>query len=582
MHLLAISTSQQKCFHIDTAENASTALSLPKPIANALRERKRPGARTEKKGRKCIAYARAHDCLVTTVDVPSRVHFHQNFSKNFTRLRVDATPSQQVSANFKDVVAEGKAERRQRLKRERLERRGRALENTEPHTVEAQAPEDVTALCLMPSATYSLTAGSHGGLAVWDVPSGALRSHTPLMHIGAIATLSVSDDQRRLLTSGADEFVRLWDLEELCRRSGDAANRPKPLAEFLFPKVRITQLRFFPMSPELALCASADGFLRFLRLPTGAIFFEKQFGEALREVGFSPCAQYAIVSTASAKLIAVRVTPVETRERIRAHLERPLTTPYVPPADPFLATADDTVRMALRDSQRAWAHLQESEFISKPPVVQLDGTSAPPGALYADFAHNCVGVLDAAGAVKHWDLRAAFERLRGGEDAGCASSAECVIHPLQSALPAIAGPIDYACALGSSFIPPKKRQAAPSAPLMQKTRKGIDVDEAFSRPITMPAAKQALHEQRARARARVPVPEPPTMEPEDDGFDAIPGMIRLESAGNFGERIGARIELQNAIQKLRDEIFECEKVANELNEQKRVQLGDDVPVGAEV
>ena len=467
--------------------------------------------------------------------------------------------------------------------------------NTQPFTAEIVTTEDVRAMHVHPSGDHCVTGGARGSVHVYDIVSNKLHSSVELAHLGHISTLSVSDDEQKMLTSGADEVVRLWKLSDFTLRND--TDKPTAQSEFHFPKMRISHMRFFPFSSNIAVFASLDGFVRCLDLRNGSIFFEKQFGEGVSVISFSPCMEFLLVSTASGKTIALRTSVIlGTEYDLEKTSEEPsLCIPPQVDSDPWDSSKDIFVRMALEISQVRGVPKMPARQQRRPKQMELLNHSENESAsktqkqlclLIPNFTEGRVTAMDASGAFLQWDMSAAayrknIQRAKNGfpNHQTDKQTEKAEIQPLQTQMQPINANIDYVCSVGENFL--AKRTTKPDAVAdsyipLDKTNAGIDVKEAFKRPITMDAAKQKMHEKRAKQRAVQPPPALPVQKiSEEDAADEIPGMIRFDQVENFGEVVTARLRLKSQVQKLREEIFELERVANDLKAQKEMNADCD-------
>ena len=78
----------------------------------------------------------------------------------------------------------------------------------------AVVPGDkIGGVAFSPDGTILFGGGADGGIRLWDVAKGMLRSKTPSGHDGSIVDLELNSAHNLLVTLGTDQLIRFWRLE---------------------------------------------------------------------------------------------------------------------------------------------------------------------------------------------------------------------------------------------------------------------------------------------------------------------------------------------------------------------------------
>ncbi|KNH07416.1 WD repeat-containing protein [Perkinsela sp. CCAP 1560/4] len=580
MRIVAFSASERKAFEVDTETKSISSISLSKPIGDALREGKTPSSsRDASVGRKFCGYSRAHDCLITIRNSPPRVNFHKSFSKTLTEsifVKTRQTADFTVS-NGMEFQAEGKIERRRRLKKERLERREKD-ESTQPHTIEMAAKEHVSSFFLHPAEDFFILGGKMGGLTLWSIGDCRVLEHWEVLHYGGISSISVSSSHDHILTTGEDDTIRLWAVGDIIRTASSESTRPVAVGTFRFPSARMLCAQFLPFARDRAVMTTKDGFIRCINLEDGSIEYEKQFSSHFDHMLFSPCQRYLIVSSGAAQSFALHISDILSSSTKRSRKldfqeEMRLDAPVLFPDEKQHSQVGDIFLSIARGKYLKQKMPEKGRRTKMPLQVQLVGNHQYSSVgkeispserfrfIVADVLRSRVCAMDGAGGMVEWAIAPSMTTSNQAE----LDTSRGVIEATYSNPNFLHHSIDFACVLSDGL-----RESVSTVGGKPESVPNIELDAIVHPPLTMPTAKRKMHEERAARRPRAVSPtRPPAIDRPDELVEQpISDMIPFNTRADFEGILASRLKLQNTAQSLRDEILHLEKIATKIRDAK--------------
>lgn len=143
-------------------------------------------------------------------------------------------------------------------------------------------------MVVTPCGHYALGGGASGTLYVWSTLHGRLLRSLPKAHYRSVTCLCLSQDQRHVLTGGADGMVHLFALADLVSAdipatSGNAGSKSvNPIRTWPQHNVPITALA--ALTQDRMVSASQDGVLHVLETFSEAIVAKIQFPQGVQSL----------------------------------------------------------------------------------------------------------------------------------------------------------------------------------------------------------------------------------------------------------------------------------------------------------